>query len=54
LDSIYKQMLIDVFQKENVFDYSGKNEWTEPIGNFYETSHYRPFVARRIMSQVYK
>lgn len=42
-----------LFGKEKVYDYSGINELTDPIGNFYESSHYRPHVARQIMQEVY-
>ena len=42
-----------IFGKENVFDFSGKNELTEPIINFYEKSHFRPHVADSVMAEIY-
>lgn len=43
-----------VFGQENVFDFSGKNSFTENYRNYYETSHYRPHIARAILKLVYK
>lgn len=48
-----KDLLISVFGKENVFDFSGKNKFTNSIYNYYESSHYRPKVANEIMDIVY-
>lgn len=36
-----------------VFDFSGVNKFTNDYTNYYETSHYRPHVAREIMNIVY-
>ena len=46
-------LLISIFGKENVFDFSGKNKFTNSIYNYYESSHYRPKVANEIMDIVY-
>ena len=46
--------LEQIFGQENIYNYSGKNKFTEPIHNFYETSHYRPHVADEIMSLIYE
>lgn len=46
-------VLHEIFGKENVYNFSGKNEFTEPIGNYYETSHFRPHVANEIMKRIY-
>ncbi len=46
--------LHSLFGKENVFDFSGINEITNDFHNYYETSHYRPHVARRIMDLIYQ
>jgi hypothetical protein len=54
LSSERVQLLITIFGKSNVHDFSGKNELTESIYNFYETSHYRPHVANKIMDSIYK
>lgn len=48
------ELLQTVFGKTNVFDFSGKNEFTEPVGNYYESSHYKPLVANKIMTIIYK
>jgi hypothetical protein len=59
---MYDQLRIDktdlnyleqLFGKSNVFDFSGKNIFTENIGNYYEDSHYRPHVAQKIMEYIY-
>ncbi|PID27551.1 MAG: hypothetical protein CSB55_08735 [Candidatus Cloacimonadota bacterium] len=47
-------LLYDIFGKENVYDFSGKNEFTESVFNYYENSHYRPHVAAEIMDIIYE
>lgn len=47
------QKLNEIFGKNNVYDFSGKNEYTRHIENYYEYSHYRPKVARDIMKKIY-
>jgi hypothetical protein len=42
-----------VFGNNNVFDYSGVNDYTNSIYNYYEASHYRPVVGRQILEAVY-
>lgn len=39
---------------ENVYDFSGKNHFTDPISNYYESSHFRPVVGDSIMKIIYK
>lgn len=46
-------ILRDVFGKENVYDYSGANAFTNDTHNFYDWSHFRLSVAREILRQVY-
>jgi hypothetical protein len=46
--------LCGIFGTENVFDFSGINEFTSNYRNYYEASHYRPHVARKIMEEIYK
>jgi len=53
LNKSYLNLLNGIFKNENVYDYSGVNEFTNSLGNFYEKSHYRPHLAREIMHQVY-
>lgn len=48
-----KNLLISVFGMKNVFDFSGKNKFTNSIYNYYESSHYRPKVANEIMDIIY-
>ncbi len=42
------------FGEDNVFNFSGKNEYTESTGNYYDRSHYKPFIARSILKRIYK
>lgn len=42
-----------IFGKQNVFDFSGINNFTADYKNYYEWSHYRPHIAKRIMELVY-
>ncbi len=46
--------LINLFGENNVFDFSGINKFTNDYRNYYETSHYRPHVAREILEIIYK
>ena len=45
--------LQNIFGKECVFNFSGKNQWTDNVLNFYEVSHYRPRVCRELIDSVY-
>lgn len=45
--------LIQLFGRENVYDFSGINAITNDYHNYYEASHYRPHVAKEIMKQIY-
>lgn len=47
------QTLIKYFGKENIYDFSGINEYTENIANYYEIYHYKPSVANDIMNKIY-
>lgn len=49
-----KALLQKYFGKENVYDYSGKNELTNFLGNYYEGSHFKPVVGRKIMEEIYQ
>ena len=46
-------ILIKYFGKENVYDFSGINHYTENIANYYEIYHYKPSVANDIMKKIY-
>jgi hypothetical protein len=52
-DTTDLHFLISTFGKDNVYDLSGKNAITDSIYNYYEQSHYRPTVAKRIMDSIY-
>ena len=45
--------LKDIFGDNRVHDYSGKNNISSDIHNFYEPYHYRPCAALRIMEDIY-
>ncbi len=47
-------LLEQLFGRENIYNFSGKNEFTDTIHNYYETSHYRPLLANEIMDNIYK
>ncbi len=46
--------LCDIFGKENVFDFSGINDITNNMYNYYESYHYRPEVAKLMMDSIYR
>ncbi len=37
----------------NIYDYSGKNKFTDLKTNYYENSHYKPFVGDSILKEIY-
>ena len=47
------QILQNTFGTQYVFDFSGINEITNDKYNYYEGSHYRPDVCRKIMDSIY-
>jgi hypothetical protein len=46
-------ILQDLFGKQYIFDFSGINSVTRNRYNYYESSHYRPFIADSLMKIVY-
>jgi uncharacterized protein YdiU (UPF0061 family) len=46
--------LIQLFGRNNVFDFSGINKFTNDYNNYYEAIHYRPNIAREIMNLIYQ
>jgi hypothetical protein len=42
------------FGAANVHDFSGNNSITSNPGNYYEESHYRPFIGRQLLRQIYR
>ena len=47
------QLLYDVFGKDKVFDYSGKNDITTDINNFADPNHFGPSVGWQIIEDMY-
>ncbi|HSZ71653.1 MAG TPA: hypothetical protein VK750_03185 [Cytophagaceae bacterium] len=47
------EQLYRIFRKENVYDFSGKNEITNNKFNYYEKSHYRFHVGDSILKVIY-
>lgn len=45
--------LVNLFGKDKVFDFSGKNDITNNYQNYYEPYHYRPAVGDEIMEKIY-
>jgi hypothetical protein len=42
------------FGMKRIFDFSGQNKWTENVGDYYENKHFKPYVANKILQEVYK
>lgn len=47
------RLLNSILGKEHIYNFSGVNKFTKSIGNYYEHSHYRPFVANEILKEIY-
>jgi hypothetical protein len=43
-----------LFGPDCVFDFSGINDMTRDYRNYYEFSHYRPLIAKKIMTLIYE
>jgi len=54
LDNRDMDKLSEIFGQENIYDFSGKNQFTESKYNYFESSHYRPHVGDSILSIIYK
>ena len=48
-----KKIIYDIFG-EALYDFSGKNYFTDSLNHFYESSHFRPIIGDSIMSIIYK
>lgn len=46
-------ILQDLFGRENVVDFSGKNAITEDKRNYFENSHFKPYIGSDILKKVY-
>lgn len=49
-----RKILQSIFGKENVYDFSGINEFTEDYHNYYESGHYRPLLGNKLLERIYK
>lgn len=47
------QTVQTIFGKDYVYDFTGQNELTNPLSNYYEIYHYKPSVARIILDSIY-
>jgi hypothetical protein len=47
------KILRTIFGETNVFDYSGKNSFTDDFRNYYDASHFRPHVGTAILEEIY-
>lgn len=43
-----------IFGASNVFDFSGVNEWTADMKNFYDATHVRPLVGDKLIEAMYR
>lgn len=49
-----RKILQSIFGKENVYDFSGINEFTKDYHNYYEAGHYRPLLGNKLLERIYK
>ncbi len=47
-------LLNKIFGKENIYNFSGKNKFTESYTNYYEASHFRQRVTNEIMKIIHQ
>ncbi|PXV67479.1 hypothetical protein CLV62_103152 [Dysgonomonas alginatilytica] len=47
------EVIWEVFGSDNVYDFSGRNKFTTSKYNYYEESHFRPFIGDSIMNIIY-
>ncbi|OWY20983.1 hypothetical protein C7N43_00660 [Sphingobacteriales bacterium UPWRP_1] len=47
------QQILHILFGNRLYDFSGENEFTCQIQNYYEESHYRPHVANAILDSIY-
>ena len=48
------EILKRFFGDTNVFDFSGINEYTNDIHNYYERGHYRPILGTKLLKRIYQ
>lgn len=54
LNPVDVRYIQDVFGVDKVYDFSGINEYTNNVTNYYEDSHYRPKLCRQILKCIYQ
>ena len=47
------EQLKNIFGSENVYDFSGINQYTNDIRNYYDGAHYRPCLGRQLLYSIY-
>ncbi len=47
------EQLKNIFGSENVYDFSGINQYTNDIRNYYDGAHYRPCLGRQLLVSIY-
>ena len=53
MDTTDLRILCSIFGKKKVYDFSGINDISENMYNYYDAAHFRPIIAYRIMDSVY-
>ena len=46
------KLLIEIFGESNVFDFSGINEYTLDISNYYDDTHFKRYVGDEILKEI--
>jgi len=54
LNSRDLNILNEIFGKNHVYDFSGKNEYTREVGNYFEPEHFKRKIGRDIFSRIYR
>ena len=51
----YKDLSIlqHIYGKQNVFDFSGRNSYSQNIHNFYDQVHFRPELGMQLLNRIY-
>jgi len=47
------KVLKGIFGENAVYDYSGQNDITYSRSHYYESSHFKPYIANRILTEIY-
>lgn len=52
--SQHDKVILENYFGDNLYDFSGKNSFTDLQTNYYETSHFRPHVGDSILQRIYR